>query len=423
MTVSAQQSVNGTDFTESALDSDSQFEQTFFNYYQPGRDEALLDEARQALTFGRYGEAEELLDQAFQINRASYGLFNPAQLPILDQLISTHLLQGKWEEFDQKLNYVNWLHLQINRGNTEELAAGLLWQSDWHRAAAASINDLQSAWYLIQGKYLNWRAVSLLEQRFGPMDTRVTPGLYRIVLDHFYQTVNNERRGMTSFDFKTDSKSIANGWSSSRNETVGRSYGIGKENLERIRAIYSAQPNASSVTDALLQIQLADWEFLYGNTREALNQYQAAYHRLIQSGISEDEVERFFSQAKVLPEQELQLEWSTPIAFDNESTVDFHAWSTVYPTARKPVGLVTETGLNSPRALVELNLELSIDSDLSVTDYVVAGMNVFETSPQESELVTRAFQEIPYLKFRPRLIDGELANHDSVVINYYFAEN
>ncbi len=390
--------------------------------YQLEQAEVLVDQARRAIQENRYADAESLLDQALQINRASKGLYDPSQLVLLDQLLETLLRQAKWEQFDQRLDYIGWLNRRINAADPDQLARGLLRQSDWHRAAAGVNQRSQSAWYLIQGKYLNWQAVTVLENSYGRQDLRLAPILYQITLEHYYQSVLIERRGTTSYEFKTDGKAIANGWMFSRNESVTRSYRIGRENLQRIRDLYGASSEVSESTDALLQIYQADWEFVYGNHGAALELYQDAYYGLLEAGIAEPEVERYFNQRVKIPAQALQTEWLTPELVDGESAVDFSAWSTLYPGAETPGRFLQPPFQSPPNGLqpvqVELKLEITGNSNSGRFDYGVTSLAILTPATEDETVADRVFAEVPLLKFRPRLVAGELASHAPFLINY-----
>ena len=394
------------------------------DYFRPEQTETLTDQARRAIRDQRYVEAEALFDQALQVNRASRGLHNPSQLALVDLVLEVLLLQRKWDEFDQKLDYLGWLNSRIYADDPDRLAAGLLRQSDWHRAAAGAIQRSQSAWYLIQGKYLNWQAVSVLETRYGRQDTRLAPILYQIVLEHYYQSVLNERRGATSYEYRSEDRSVANGWMFSRNESVKRSYRIGRENLQRIRDIYRAVPEVPKSTDALLQIYQADWEFLHGNTQVALAWYQEAYLSLLAAGIAESEVEQFFNQLQVVPPQRLQTEWLKPIARDNEAAVEFIAWSNLYPGAEIPAEFVKPPfdSLGEDASVqLELKLEVGGDPESGNFTYGVTGLNILHSSPDNESTSNKVFAEMPLVKFRPRLVAGELTSHGPFLLNYRFS--
>jgi len=408
--------------------AERQQESVWPDYFQSQRQERLVEEARRALVDFRFREAEDLLDQALQVNRASAGLYNASQLNVLDEMLEALLRQQKWREFDQRLDYMSWLIKRLYAEDPERLAEGLQRQSRWYRAAAAADSGTSSAWYLIQGKYLDWQAVSVLENHFGQSDPRLAPILYQIVLSHFYQTVSIERRGMTSFEFKTEQKVIANGWMSSRSETVRRSYRIGRELLQRISSIYALHPDASDVTDALLRIQLGDWEYLHGATEEALTLYRQAYRQLVRSGIPEAEVDAFFGRPQVLPVEQLQLRWEQVRAGaeSGESALEFNAWSTVYPGAHSPIEFL-QPPFNLPRrdnsrvrVLLRLNSGQELNQGSGGSDEKPE-ITVLEAEPDEENLRSRAVAEIPLLVFRPRLQSGELVDHEPILLDYRFA--
>ncbi len=393
--------------------------------FQPEQAEILSAQARLAIEESRYSDAEDWINQALQINRALNGFYDSSQLVLLDQLLEALLLQEKWEQFDQRLEYIGWLNRRVHAAEPEKLAMELLRQSKWHLAAAGVIQRSQSAWYLIQGKYLNWQAVSILENSYGRQDPRLAPILYQITLEHYYQSLLSERRGTTSYEFKTDGKAIANGWMSSRNESVERSYRIGKDNLQRIHSLYTEESGTANPTAALLQIYQADWEFLHGNSSVALELYRDAFYRLLDAGIAESEVERFFNQLVKIPAQTLQTDWVAPQSGDRLSAVEFSAWSTIYPGAETP-----ETLLNSPFRLlpdgtqsiqVELKLEVSANESPGRFDYGVTGLDILSVPVKDDILTARTHAEVPLVKFRPRLVAGELASHEPFLLDYKFA--
>ncbi|MCB1671190.1 MAG: hypothetical protein R3F41_15730 [Gammaproteobacteria bacterium] len=401
--------------------------QVWGDYFHPAREEALIAEARRARSESRFLDSELLLEQALQINRASAGLHNPSQLHILEATLESLLLQQKWSEFDEKLDYLAWLNRRINRADPLQLAEGLQHQSRWHRAAAAAEGNPSSAWYLIQGKYLDWQAVSLLEQQFGRDDSRLAPLLYQITLTHFYQTVSIERRGMASYEFRTDAKAIASGRAASRSETLRRSYRIGRELLSRIRSLYAADPSASGVTDALLQIQLADWDYLYGAVDRALDGYRQAYLKLLEEGIPGPEIDSYFNRLQPLPLEQLQTAWPDPVP--EPSALSFDAWSRTYPGAQVPlefqqqlfndqaVGRIREGNQTAGEIQVMLTLGAPV-GDPEGMHYGTNRIKPVAATMENDAEVERALTEIKLISFRPRLVGGEAAVLGPVLLRY-----
>lgn len=397
--------------------------------YQPGGVEQLVAEGRGFLQDRDYPRAEQAFARALHVGRVSNGLFSPALDPLVELLLESLLGQGKWQEFDRHLEYLAWLHERTLGVDPESLVAGLLRQSDWYRRAAAALDDNRSTWYLVQGKFLSWQAVSVLEAALGPEDLRLVPVLYRIVLDHYYQSASIQRQGMSSFEFKTDAKVIANGWSLSKNETVSRSYRIGRENLERIRKILAVRGVNPALSDALLGIQLADWELLHGGTGRAFEGYQDAYWQLLRAGIAPAEVDDFFDRLVVLPEQEVMLDWQPPVRHDNEAPLRVRGWSVIYPGVQVPPGLESGRQFRPPGGLPEYaTVQMVFGLNGAETDaagrpgYLVTGLNVLDYEPRDETLLQRAFREIPALAFRPRFSAGRPLARDMITLVYEFPQ-
>lgn len=395
--------------------------------FRPANLESLVEQGQLALSQSRLSDAEQSFSQALQVSRALNGLQNPGQFAVLDQLLEALLLGQRWREFDRQLDYLEWLNVRINSGHPDKLAEGLIRQSDWHRAAAAAIQDAQSPWYLVQAKYLNWQAVTVLEEAYGQQDLRLVPLLYRIAMDHYYQTVSIERRGITSFEFKSEEKVVANGWSFSKNETVSRSYRIGRDNLSRIQALILAQAEPDPVAVAMATIQQADWEYVFGNDDGALSLYQNAYYELLHAGLEAQQIDNYFSQLTILPVPEPRLEWSDPTNKDNESSVFFQTWSPVFPGAPAPSSLIRAArpgpGQDAVRAQLLIRLggygdQGNANPDL---DYRVTGIEIVSLTPSDDELTARVFEEVPRLKFRPRIQAGEPVSHGPVSLSYVFS--
>ena len=401
----------------------------------PGVDNFNLSQAEELVAQGgrfvetdRYQDAQDAFANALLINRVNNGLFNLGQVVVIEHLLNVLLLQRKWPQFDQQLQHLDWLHHKVLASEPEQLAASLVKLSDWHRAAAAAIPDSISTWHVIRAKYLNWEVVSILEQLYGKQDIRLSPVLYRIVMDHHYQSISNQRRGMTSYDFKTDGKIIVKGWSLSKNESIRRSYNIGLENLQRIRAIYASSDQASATTDALMLIHIADWELLHGNNARAKRNYQISYQALLTAGESLHQVENYFDQAVVLPMMDLQVNWQEITPRENESLLSYTAWSNVYPGAQKPAELSMGTdGTLLPRfikrARVQVNLGVINNDSADGNDfgYRVTGLNIVDYVPEEPDFFNRIFEEVSRLQFRPKIVAGEVTNHETVLMNYIFA--
>ena len=394
--------------------------------------ESLVSDGRRLMAQHAYDEAEAAYARAWQVTRINHGLTSANQIRPIEHLLDALLAQGKWEDFDQQINYLSWLNDTAHQDDPQSRVEGLTTISNWYRAAAASMDDSRSNWYLIRAKHLNWQAISEIERHYGPGDMQLAPLLYRVAMDHYYQAISTQRRGMTSYEYKTNERALVNGWSLSKNETVSRSYRIGRENLLRIRALYARNGRQSAITDALLLVHLADWELVFENGEAAAAYYQAAYARLEEAGIPPQDVERFFGRPVVLPATHLTLTWPLWESAWDDQPLEYVAWSPAYPGAQKPDDPLDTyrnrlESLMSQRAVVRLNPDSAFatgferETDPDRFNYIVSDMDLSENPEVNESLIDWVHAELPMLKLRPRMLNGKLTVHEVVTLDYVFS--
>lgn len=402
------------------------------NHFSQPQFEILMDEGRTLLENNLFTEAEKVFAEAVQNIKINYGLDSPFQLPAVNLLGKALIAQGSWAALDRQLAYFEW----INDSNyNKDIEVYLRWTevlSRLYLAAAADINNSANAHYLVTAKNLNWRAVSAIESTFGEQSLRLAPWLYNIVLIHYYQSSISNRRFLTSYTYKSESSEIVSGWALGKSESLQKSYGIGKELLQRIRVLYRNSNLANAESDAVNLIYRADWDVLFGKSRSALNLYNRAYVALLTTGLSTQELDGFFSRAKVLPEQSLEVDWyelnDSAQAANSTNPLSFTAWSPVFPATELPEKELP--GLTSRRrngsALFRFDL---VPQHRNSTE--VAGVNLqpdmkaenfqfLSSSPDWESLETQVQKEISQLHFRPRLQNGRVMTNTTIEMDYSF---
>ncbi|MEX0901885.1 MAG: hypothetical protein WDZ76_04030 [Pseudohongiellaceae bacterium] len=398
---------------------------SWVNNYDHARIESLLEIGQELQENHDYDGAEAEFDQALQLSRVSEGLYNPRQFDIVGRLLEVLMLQENWPEFDQQLAYLEALSQQ-NYGNDRPAMIDAVDETArWYRAAAVRVNDSRGNWYLIRAKHLNWIAVTLAEREYGRDDSRLAPLLYQVVLDHYYQSVSNQRRGMTSYEYRTLSKTPIDGWSQTRYESVKNSYRIGKEVLQRIRGIYASTGEAT-VTDALLLMQLADWELLFGYGDRALQLYADVHEELVLAGVDQADIDAYFMRTTILPEPVLVTE--LPDAADKgQSPVRLTGWSKSYPGAVRPQAQTALfRSVATPDNAIRLRLEITANYQSSsqirrwFTDfeYSIASISTLDDNAGGDVLLRQAYEEVAEFNFRPRFSGGKLVPAESVILEY-----
>ncbi len=406
--------------------------------------ESWMEQGRTLLAEGYFHAATDLYYRALETNRAELGLYNLQQIPILEQLLETHLLTRNWSGFDRRLQYLEWLQPHILGDDPVAHANALSRLADLHVAAAARIHADKSAWHLVRARQLNWQAVTVLQTHFGRDDLRLAPLLYRISLIHYYQMTSIYRRGLTSFEFRSDQPVISNGWAYSMNENQRRSYSIGVELLTRIERLYSADGNASPEAAALARVYLADWHLLFGRGNLALDIYQDVRLLLAEQGVTEDRVNAYFDRNVMLPESHMNLSLAPLSDQSQADATAFHAWSDILPgvplpnnhpaqrlaghqqilqAAHVPVTVTldtrasnTSTGNTSSASTDASNTARQPGSSTARFSVNIAALTMNESAgPATGQ---RAMHDLRALQFRPRLQNGNLLETQEVPLTY-----
>ncbi|MBT3531003.1 MAG: tetratricopeptide repeat protein [Gammaproteobacteria bacterium] len=415
-----------------AQNTQTSTESSFLNNFAQTQFETLMDEGRDLLEDGRYMDAEKILSEAVQNIKINYGLDSPFQLPAVNLLGEALIAQGNWIALDRQLAYFEWIN---DNHYDKDIEVFLRWTevlSRLYLAAAADIHSQSNAHYLITAKNLNWRAVSAIESKFGKESLRLAPWLYNIVLIHYYQSDLSNRRGLTSYTYKTESPEIVSGWALGKNESLQKSYGIGRELLQRIRVLYRNSELASVESNALSQIYQADWELLFGKNRTAMNMYNSAYNNLQSAGYEAQELDNLFSQVQVLPEQNLQLDLNERIDSGSENgsenILSFTVWSPIFPATELPAKELP--GLSAQNrdgiALVRFDLitqqpdllesgEVSLEPSMEVNNF-----QFLRSFPDWDLTKSQVEREVSRLHFRPLIQDGQIFTSTTVEFEYSF---
>lgn len=281
------------------------------NHYTLASQRDVLEAAEAMFRAGELDDADITFRRAFESVRADQGLFNEAQLPVLDRLLATNLARQDWEHFNYYLDYHGALTRRVYQNQGVRYAEALEGGADWHQQAALLRDDEHRTWHLIRARNLIWQAVSALEQTPGSQ-TRLAPLLYRIATLHFYLTTEASLRGLTSLEVRTDRPVRVSGWSMSGNEAVRRSYTVGQELLERIYRMHEAT-GSDHQTLAGIDTLLGDWQLLFGRNDLARSYYHKAYQALRTDPSATAMIEQLFGAVVPLPAPyAATLSYSTP---------------------------------------------------------------------------------------------------------------
>jgi len=171
----------------------------------------------------------------------------------------------------------------------------------------------------------------------------------------------------------------------SRTTTLVRgspAYEAGMESLRRV-ASYQDMSGAPALARVESLVAIADWDLLFKEKGSAVETYEEALALLEKEGVAQSEVDRIFAPA-------------VPVLLP-----------TFRPNALSP----------APTADVAGYIEVAFD----ISKYGVAsGIDVLDTSTISNEAVERNLVNwVRHNRFRPRVVDGEIARSAPVVARYY----
>ncbi len=401
------------------------------NIYAFSLGEQHTEQGVQLLKSGDYLAAERKLLDAIHVIKVNHGLHSTLQLAPLQYLIEAQLTFGQWQAAKTQIEYFQWINVRNYRDNLYAYLAGTEKLSGLLLAASANIDNPYAVSNLIAAKNLNWQAVNAIEQTLGPDSLELAPWLYRIVLNHYYQSTMLRRREVseaTSAEaLASDSDEIVDSWTRRRNETLDMSYRIGRELLTRIEGLFAHHTDSNAEAAALSTVYQGDWELLFGHNEKALSLYHNAYQSLREHGRSAAEIDRFFSRPVSLPAPHLHMQWPQAVPEDASQPLQFFAWSPMYPTAARPAVPRDEFVESANAQMAIATFDLMPSANGSVTEFTAKeadlnldNLQILSTTPDNALTREQARVYISLLQFRPRLVAGLPASSENIELRYLF---
>jgi hypothetical protein len=162
-------------------------------------------------------------------------------------------------------------------------------------------------------------------------------------------------------------------------------YHRGRQSLRRLYAYEAAASSGSLLQQADAVVQLADWDLLYSHNGQAVDNYAVAYDMLAEAKVAPASIDQLFAPA-------------TPV---------------VLP-AFQPNPLVPDEQRASTG---------HIDVAFEITKYGRGRAIEFLGAENASNDALRRLESIiKYNRFRPRVMDGEVAESAPVSVRYYLYE-
>jgi len=267
--------------------------------------EALLSIGKLYQARGRHKDAVNYLYRALHISKVSGGLYNLAQIGIIDLIIDSNTELQDWEELEENYHYQYWVYRR-NYGDDDariipiidKIGRGLI-QSYESNPGGQTLGNL------VKAEDLYDKAVKIIANKFGDKDPQLVDTLYYTAVINYYIATDVT-------DFKVSYRQIRESMLSNgrpmpfvdeelaRNDLFDRSFFKGKMAIERIIEIAAQTKPYSASEHAKAVAYLGDWNLIFRRKWNAHRIYRQAYDILTRGGGNIDEIQALFGKPKPL---------------------------------------------------------------------------------------------------------------------------
>lgn len=333
--------------------------------YAPALPEQLLSLGLNLQQSGRHEEAVDLFRRGVHLARINNGLYDAEQIPLLEREIASYLALGRYNEADERQQYlykVQMRNLQSGTDRAEALMQQARWQYNAYLLAlnGNDYNRLMNMWDLYR------LALNDIVAREGETSPTLLRPLDGMLLSQYliagYQ-FDSQTSNFNSSD-NLASQQSANRFHAYR----AQSYTKGRAVIQAIYDIHKANSGENTPQTAGTLISMGDW-CLWNKERDvALQFYREAIAELVAGGAAQEDADSLFAD---------------PVAMPN------YGGLSSLPEA--PAG---GEGL--------LHLEFTVNADGKVRD-----LQRLDENELSSGLVNRIMRRLKKVRFRPALAMGE----------------
>lgn len=401
-----------------------------------GRDAMALIEpmerlADQLMALNQFDDADRLLDRAVQITRYHNGLHTPAQLSLIRKRIENFTVRQDWDDARDQMEYLFTYYLRVPVALNANLIEDLIELADQHLLGVTEDEIEEQGFHFNRAHQLNLAMITAARELHGDNSPMLVPLLYRQA-KHYYmfrKIFDNNMTRNTAFRDSLQSFS-RRGYGARhmpRKELKRIYYLEGRHLLEQIRDIYSQTEPLNQIGLAMSELYLADWDNLFDFSDVAAEGYVRGYAMLTEAGEAEERVNALFGQPRILPMQEFYTTIDDALAelpaTDDSSSYQLMLteWTAAIPTVSSPLDSFDREDDDSDVAL--MSMQLPPENKVSFLY-----SNRFPTSigrASEVEPISgftsidrgsrKALERLEHLRFRPKMVDGEVVESSSIV--------
>lgn len=338
---------------------------------------------------GDHESAIETLNRAMHINRINDGLHTLSQVPVVKQLIDSHMALGDWANVDLYQNYLYFVqHRAYGRGDPR-LIPVLYDLGQWNIQAFNLGFGEPLGGRLSSAQLLFNAAASMVGIHFGRNDERYVSYLRSLAHSAYLVALHPDYiREIERPEYRSQQDVL---WQQlnvpGRREPRG--FGVGLGALEEI-VNYYRDTGESRYALAEAITNLADWHLMFDRYRSAEESYAEAWAILEESANSAELLDQLFGQVVAIP-----------------------------TFASLPTNLLM--GSSSSGERLPLHQDYA-DVRLDLTDDG-APRNVEVISPEteaNSGQLARLRREVRLSVFRPKIVNGEMVDSEGHLFRYRY---
>jgi tetratricopeptide (TPR) repeat protein len=247
-----------------------------------------------------HSEALSTFDRALHISRINNGLHTAQQLPIVGEIIESHLALGNWEQADLYYDYLFYIQHRAFGSSDPRIIPVLTELGRWNMRAF-SIGFGDSLGLRLSTAQLAFNAAfRLLDTHYGRSDERFTPFLHNIASSAFQTAIHpgliDEIDRPDYLMEQDDFRRLLDEEGSS----VPQGFAPGEKALQEIIAFHE-QAGSSPRQLAQAKADLADWYLIFGRRRDAESVYLETWNYLADQENGTRLQEELFATAIPIP--------------------------------------------------------------------------------------------------------------------------
>jgi len=268
-------------------------------------DQGLAQELRAMGTLqqqqGLYPQAIDAYTRALQLSRINYGLDNLEQVPVVEQLINSHLRLGQMGKADQYHNYLYYTQKKAFGPGDPRMIPVLDRLANWS-LSVFNTGYGDAVGLRLLTAFSSYRAASeIVSFHFGEEDERYVNYLKDMAATAYLVSRNQELIEEANRPEYRSSQAMFEDALREIDSINPSGYNDGLQALERIVDHYADNDDLPSDYAQAL-IDLGDWQLMFDRRRAARRYYLEAYEVLSALDQGNELIQAYFGSVKPLPE-------------------------------------------------------------------------------------------------------------------------